>query len=379
MSGSPKTRVPPRMPPVAAARMVEGAVLALDALKTRLMPAPILMSTVFSGGMILARCVSAAAELRVADHLAEGPRSIEDLGRLCDCNVDALYRFLRALAGHGIFEELEERRFQLTRLSECLRSDAPMSVRGWAHYVGVEWYWQLWGALVGTLRNGKTAHENLHERRFFEWYEENPEYAEVFDEAMSSFSRIANPAIVAAYDFAALGTLVDVGGGQGSLLGTILRTCPRLHGTLIDQPKVIEKARRSGELADPELAGRCEFVAGSFFDELPPGRDAYLFKWILHDWSDDEVRRILHNCRRAMGLGAPGGGRGRRLLVVEMLIEPGNQPSPAKLLDVAMLALTGGRERTAEEFRRLFEEAGFLLQAVHPTVSPYSVIEGIAV
>ena len=127
------------------------------------------------------------------------------------------------------------------------------------------------------------------------------------------------------------------------------------------------------------MADRCEFVAGSFFDELPPGRDAYLFKWILHDWSDDEVRRILHNCRRAMGLGTPGGGRGRRLLVVEMLIEPGNRPSPAKLLDVAMLALTGGRERTVEEFRLLFEETGFLLQAVHPTVSPYSVIEGIAV
>lgn len=375
MSGSQR----PRMPPVAAVRMVEGAVQALDELKTRLMPAPAIMGTVLSGGMILARCVSAAAELRVADHLAEGPRSVEDLGRLCDCDVDALYRFLRALAGHGIFEEIDGRRFQLNRLSECLRSDSPTSLRGWAHYAGVEWYWQLWGSLVGTLRNGKTVHENLHERRFFEWYEENPEYGEVFDEAMSSFSRVANPAIVAGYDFAALDTLVDVGGGQGSLLGTILRTCSRLRGTLFDQQKVVEKARRSGELAEPEVASRCEFVAGSFFDELPPGRAAYLFKWILHDWSDDEVRRILRNCRRAMGMGGPGGGRGRRLLVVEMLIEPGNRPSPAKLLDVAMLTLTGGRERTAEEFRALFQETGFLLQEIHPTVSPYSVIEGIAV
>jgi hypothetical protein len=379
MSGSQKPGVPPRMPPVAAVRMVEGAALALDALKTRLQPAPAIMGTVLTGGMILARCVSAAAELRVADHLAEGPRSVEDLSCLCDCNVDALYRFLRALAGHGIFEELDGRRFQLTRLSEYLRSDAPMSLRSWAHYVGVEWYWHLWGSLVGTLRNGKTVHENLHDRRFFEWYEENPEYAEVFDEAMSSFSRIADPTIVAGYDFAALDTLVDVGGGQGSLLGTILHSCPRLRGTLFDQPQVIEKARRSGELADPEVAGRCELVAGSFFEELPPGRDAYLFKSILHDWSDEEVRLILRNCRRAMGMRGPGGGRGRRLLVVEMLIEPGNRPSPAKLLDMAMLLLTGGRERTAEEFRVLFEETGFLLQEIHPTVSPYHVIEGIAV
>ncbi|HEX2570699.1 MAG TPA: methyltransferase [Polyangia bacterium] len=371
--------MPPRMPPVAAARMVEGAASALDALKTRLLPAPAIMGTVLSGGMILARCVSAAAELRVADHLAEGPRDVEELARLCDCNVDALYRFLRALAGHGIFEELDGRRFQLNRLSECLRSDVPMSLRGWAHYAGVEWYWQLWGSFVGTLRNGKTVHENLHERRFFEWYEENPEYAEVFDEAMSSFSRVANPAIVAGYDFAALETLVDVGGGQGSLLGTILHACPRLRGTLFDQPQVIEKARLAADLADPAVAERCEFVTGSFFDELPPGRDAYLFKWILHDWTDDEVRRILRNCRRAMAQGGPGGGRGRRLLVVEMLIEPGNRPSPAKLLDIAMLALTGGRERTAAEFRALFEETGFLLQGIHPTVSPYSVIEAIAV
>jgi hypothetical protein len=369
MSGSQR----PRMPPVAAVRMVEGAVEALDALKTRLLPAQVVMSTVLSGGLILSRCVSAAAELGVADHLAEGSRSIEDLARLCDCNEDALYRFLRALAGHGIFEELEGRRFQQSRLSECLRSDVPMSLRGWAHYAGVEWYWQLWGSLVGTLRNGKTVHENLHQRRFFEWYEDHPAYAQVFDEAMSSFSGVANPAIVAGYDFAALDTLVDVGGGQGSLLGSILRSCPRLRGTLFDQPQVIEKARRSSDLGDPEVAGRCEFIGGSLFEELPPGRAAYLFKWILHDWNDEEVRHILHNCRRAMG------GRGQRLLVVEMLIESGNRPSPAKLLDIAMLALTGGRERTVEEFRALFEETGFALKDVHPTVSPYSLIEAVAI
>lgn len=320
----------------------------------------------------LTRCIWAAAELGVADHLAAGPMPVEELARAVGANADALYRILRALASAGIFEEVNERCFALNRLADCLRSDAPFSMRAWARYTGADWYWNVWSSFMTTVQNGRTIHENIHHERFFEHYAKNPGYTAIFDEAMCSASSLANPAIAGGYDFSAIRSLVDIGGGQGALLAAILQANPALRGTLYERAEVVDRAREAGFLSLPAVAERVSFVSGNVFDSVPSGHDGYLMKWILHDWNDDEAALVLDNVRRAAAPGA-------KLLVAEMIVEPGNDPSAAKLLDLAMLALTGGRERTRIEYRTLLAKAGFDLRRVLPTASPYSVLESVAV
>jgi hypothetical protein len=363
---------PARVPPAAVARAVEHVYNAVGSFQQRILPPEAVMMTAITNGLVVTRSIAAVAELGVADHLAAGPRHVDDLAHLTGAHPGALYRVLRMLAGEGLFVEVEERRFGLGRLGECLREDAPGSLRGWARYAGTEWAWRLWGSLDATLRNGRSMHENVNDMRFFEWHEQNPTYASVFDAAMNSASSMVNPAIVAAYDLADAASLIDVAGGNGSLLSCFLGANPHLRGTLFDRPHVIDVARAAPYLAPPSLAARTSYAAGDFFESLPPGHDVHVLKWILHDWSDEEAGRILANVRRAAA-------RGSRLLVVEMVVEPGNRPSAAKVLDVVMLALTGGRERTADEFRALLATAGFDLRRVVPTASPFSVIEAVAV
>ena len=367
----PASRVPPpsSVPP-AIARFAERTYHALGSLQSRLLPPEAVMMNLING-FGLPRCIWVAAELGIADRLAEGPLDVEDLARAVDANADALYRVLRALASAGIFEEDGERRFAINRLAECLRSDAPMSMRPWARYVGAGWYWEAWGSFMTTVKNGRTIHENVHGRRFFEYYADNHGYTELFDAAMSSASALAIPAIVGGYDFSQLRSVVDVGGGEGSLLAAILHANPGVSGTLYDRAEAVERARHEGPLSDPALAGRVTFEAGDFFASVPAGYDAYLLKWIVHDWNDAEAGVLLGNVRRASSAGT-------RLLVAEMLVGEPNAPTAAKLLDLAMLGLTGGRERTEAAYRALLSEAGFDLRRVFATASPFSVIEGLA-
>jgi hypothetical protein len=201
----------------------------------------------------------------------------------------------------------------------------------------------------------------------FDYFQSHPEEGEIFNDAMTSLSRMAAPAIAEAYDFGRFGKLVDVAGGHGLLLTTVLRRYPALHGILFDLPEVVAGA--GGAIRAAGVEDRCEIAAGDFFRAVPEGADAYMLKSIIHDWDDERAAAILRTCRRAM---APGG----RVLVVEMLVPPGNEPGFSKLLDLEMLAIPGGRERNAEEFRDLFAAAGFELTAVAPTRSPMCVIEG---
>jgi hypothetical protein len=368
---SPPSRIPPpsSVPP-AVARLAEQAYNALGSLQARLLPPEAVMMNLING-FGLPRCIWVAAELGLADQLADTPMYVEDLARAVGANPDALYRVLRALASAGIFEEVGQGRFASNRLADCLRSDAPLSMRPWARYVGAEWYWQAWGSFMTTVKNGKTIHENLHDRRFFQYYADNPGYTETFDAAMSSVSALANPAIVGGYDFSQLGSVVDLGGGEGALLAAILHENPAVRGTLYDRAEVMTRAQEGGPLALPAVAGRVTFATGDFFQSVPSGHDAYLMKWILHDWDDAEAEVILGNVRRAAT-------RGAKLLVAEMVVEEGNGPSAAKLLDLAMLGLTGGRERTEKGYRGLFSDAGFTLRRVFPTASPFSVLEAVA-
>jgi hypothetical protein len=337
------------------------------------LPPQAVMMNLVSGTLLMARTIYVAAELGLADLLAQGPRHVDELARETQTHADSLYRVLCALEGMGVVEQVEERRFRNTALGDGLRSDVPGSARGWARFAGSDFIWEHYGHVLGSVKNGKSVHENIHQMRFFEWYAKHPQAAQSFNDAMTSVSDITNPAVVAAYDFSGIRSLVDVAGGHGSLLAGILQSHSGIQGVLFDQPAVIEGAH-GGPLAEFVRAGRCQLVGGDFFQTLPPALDAYLFKWILHDWNDEEAKRILSVVRKAAG--APG----RKLLVVEMVVDPNPARGlTARLMDVAMLTTTGGRERTAKQYGELFAATGFELKRVLPTMSPYSILEAVSV
>ncbi|HET7062052.1 MAG TPA: methyltransferase [Nitrosospira sp.] len=276
---------------------------------------------------------------------------------------------MRALASVGIFAEVDGGRFQMTPLAEPLRSDAPNSLRDFSIFLGADWHWQAWGDLAGGARTGEPAFEQVHGKAFFEYLGENPGPAQIFNDAMTSLSTAASAAVVNGYDFTGINTLVDVGGGHGLLLASILKENPRMTGVLFDAPSVVAGA--SGVIEAHGVSGRCETLGGDFFVSVPAGGDAYIIKHIIHNWDDDRASTILQNCRQGM---SPSG----KLLVVEMVIPESNAPSPGKLLDLEMLVLfLHAHERTEGEYRALFERSGFRLSRIVPTPSPYSVIEGV--
>lgn len=306
------------------------------------------------------------AKLGVVEHLRDGPRSAEELAGLVGAHPGALYRLLRALASVGVFAE-DDRRFALTPLSDCLRGDRPDSQRAMALAAG-EMFYAAWGELLYSVRTGKSAFTKLHGRPIFDYLADHPDQGRLFDETMVAVHGAETAAMLAAYDFSDVRVLADVGGGNGSVLTAVLRRYANLQGILFDLPNVADRARAAVEAAG--LAGRCRVVGGSFFDGVPEGADAYLLRHIIHDWDDEQAAPILANVRRALG---PGG----RLLVAEFVIPPGAAQPYAKFLDLAMLVLPGGRERTEDEYRALYRAAGFRLTRVVPTAAEVSVIEGV--
>ena len=320
-------------------------------------------------GKWVARAISTAAELGIADRLATGDKTPEELAAVANAHAPSLYRLLRALASIGIFAEMAERRFTLTPLAQCLRSDAPDSVREFARFVGTPGAWRAWEEFPHSVKTGEPGFRKAFGlENPFDYFNTHPDEAAIFDGAMTDNSRQSAPAIAEAYDFGRFRQLVDIAGGRGLLLATILKRYANLRGVLFDLPHVIEGAKPA--LAAHGLDGRCQAVGGDFFQSVPGGAEAYLLKHIIHDWDDDRAVAILRNIRRAID---PSG----RLLIVEMVIGPGNEPSLGKLLDLEMLTIPGGRERTSDEYRDLFTAAGFQLSAIHPTAAPASVIEGV--
>ncbi len=318
-------------------------------------------------GYRLSQALHVAAKLGIADLLAEGPRRAEDLAGVTGSHPSSLYRVLRLLASEGVFEELEDGRFTLTPLAEPLRSDAPNSLRARAIFDGESWNWHPWGNLLHSTKTGGSAFDHTYGVAVFDYLKETPEAATSFDSLMAAQTRPWALSVADAYDFADIDTLVDIGGGYGALLAAILTAHPHLNGVLVDLPHVVAGARPKLEAAG--LAGRCETVAGDFFQSVPDGGDAYMLKHVLHDWDDDRCVSILDKCRRAIS-------NEGRLLVVEILITTGNEPDYGKYLDLNMLVLTKGRERTEEQYRTLFEAAGFTLSRVVATHSELSIIEG---
>jgi hypothetical protein len=320
-------------------------------------------------GYWASRLVHVAAKLRLADLLKGGSRTVEDLASAADVQPVPLYRLLRALASLGIFAETKGRRFKLTPLAATLQTGVPNSMHAWAMMVNEPWMWDSWKELLPGVKTGEMPFLKAHGMPIFQYLEHHPEDLEVFGESMSSLSQAENPAIAAAYKFPKGRTLVDVGGGHGSLLAAILKANPSLKGVLFDQSAVIARAENDKHITAKGIAQRCRLESGNFFEGVPKGGDAYIMKYILHDWNDEECVKILANCRAAMN-------EKGKVLVVDNVVSAGNDPSWGKLLDIQMLII-GGRERTKQEFATLFASAGLKLTRIVPTKCPLSIVEGV--
>ena len=317
-------------------------------------------------GFWISRAIYIIAKLGIADHLAGGPKNAEEIAAATNAHAGAIYRILRALSSVGVLTEDADRRFGLTPLSETLRTDAPGSLRAFATVELGEEHYPAWGELLHSVKTGGVAFDKAFGMPIWEFFARNPENARTFDDAMTNMTLAIKDAILASYDASAIRKLVDIAGGHGSLITAILKSNSEMKGILFDLPDVAEGARKRIEAEG--LSDRCEVVAGSFFESVPEGADAYILKWIIHDWDDERSIAIFKNIRRAM---AEGG----KLLLVEAVVPPGSEPHFSKFIDLNMLVMTGGRERTEEEYRLLLEAGGFKLTKVIPTGSPMSIIE----
>jgi hypothetical protein len=319
------------------------------------------------GGVFVAGAVSCLAQLGIPDLLEQGPKSAEELASQIGAQPRELYRLMRATASVGVLAEGADGKFSQTPMSEVLRSNANPSLRAAAMMSGREWHARGWSQLEYCVRTGKQALDHIHGVPVFKYLEQHPEEGQIFNETMSELSAIEAPAVAEAYDFTGIGSIVDVAGGHGQMLATILTRNPHMKGTLCDMPYVVEGAKNG---ALKPLMERCTVASSDMFTAVPGGADAYIMKHILHDWPDAGCINILKACRKGVN---PGG----KLLVVDHVIQPGNDFHPGKFLDLQMLIFPGGCERTEKQFSELFTGAGWKLSRVIPTRVPESIVEGV--
>jgi hypothetical protein len=320
----------------------------------------------------MTQMISTAARLGIADALAHKPQPVSEIAASAGVHQRSLFRLLRALASRGIFIELEDGCFALTPMAELLRSDAPGSLHGLALYSGhpEQHRYDSWGDLCETIRTGEPAFPRLVGTSPFAYLAGNPDAARAFDAAMASYTAAASKAILTRYDFSRHSHVVDVGGGNGRLLADILRQYRRLRGTLFDLDHVTARARTLFEREG--VSARVNCVGGNFLEKVPAGGDLYILKNILHDWADDRAIAILGACRQAMA-------QGSRLLLVESVLRPGNEPCLGKLMDMNMLVIHGGLERTEAEYSALLRSSDFRLARVSPAGSVVDLIEALPV
>ena len=315
----------------------------------------------------MSQLIYVAARLGVADLLQDGPQSSEAMATQLGVHPQALYRVLRALANSGIFAESADRHFSLTPLAEPLRTEASDSVRGFALMQNMEPRWRAWGSLLYSVQTGQSAFEHVHGMSNWAYYASQPDILDQFNMGMAELTKQTAPGIAAAYDFTGSQTVVDIGGGRGHLLANILELNPQLRGVLMEVPAVIEEARPVLDTAG--VTGRCDCVAGAYLTELPEGGDVYILKSIIHGMTADKALHLLRNCRQSMT--ASG-----RLLIIQVIVPPWDTPARIKMGDILHLVSGGGQERTEDEYRELFEAAGFRLAHVYPTPTAFSILEG---
>jgi hypothetical protein len=322
------------------------------------------MMRMMTGGVV-AQSISVAAELGIADQLARGEKSSSQLAALLNADQQKLHRLLRFLASVGIFQQVNtDGAWHMTPLAGFLLNDAPYSVRAGARMLGR--MSATYPHMTENVLTGKCAYNLAFGRSIFEDLLSKPEDAAIFDAAMNSFHGGETEAVLDAYSYEGIKILADIGCGAGTVLMATLKRYPALRGMLFDQTHVLERTADNVRLAG--LEGRCQMYAGSFFEAIPAGADAYTMRHILHDWADDLCVRILVNIRKAL----PADGR---LLIIEAVVPEGNDPSMSKLFDMFMMIFPDGRERTEAEYRNLLSAGGFTLRSVTPTLSPVSVID----
>ena len=320
----------------------------------------------------ISQAIHVAAVLGLSDRLADGPQSATELARSTGSHARSLYRLLRALATVGVYEELDGERFRNTPLSEALRPDAPASIAGHAAFIGRPYHWQIWSALLHSVRTGENAFLHVHGQTAWEYRQQHPDEGAIFDHAMTTQSRLTAAAVLDAYDYGRFTTVVDVAGGRGAFLAAVLGRWPHLRGVLFDQPHVVADA--SDLLRGAGVLDRCQVVAGDFFESVPGGADAYVLKHIIHDWRDDEAIAILRACHACID------GTATLQLIERVMPAAGEKGSvDASFSDLNMLVGPGGQERTEAEHATLLAAGGFQLVKVVPTATDESVIEAVPV
>jgi hypothetical protein len=334
-------------------------------------PAPADLILQVSAGFIASISLNVAVELGIADHLSGPPRPVADLARATSTNEDALYRILRLLASLGIFTEAAPRAFAHTPASETLRTGVPGSMRDLTRFWSDPFHFRVYAELLHSVRTGEPCADKVLGMPVFDYFSKDARESELFNAAMTSFSAIEVPAALAVYDFSGIGTLVDIAGGHGYMICAILQKYPQMRGILTDLEHVLKGSAENARTFGVE--SRLTTQSCDFFKSAPAGGDAYIMKHIIHDWDDDKAGLILRNIHTALG------PRRGKVILLEMVLTPGNDPHPAKFLDIEMLALPKGRERTADEFGALFARAGFELARIVPTQSPVCVIEAVKV
>ena len=326
----------------------------------------------------IASSIQVAAYYGLTDLLYDGPKSIAELAAATQTHPASLYRLLRALASVGFFEETNtdgaavERRFAQTAFSQCLCQDVPGSMYAMVRQFWSEWEHRSWGELAYSICTGQPAFDHIFGKSCWQYLaEDRPDEGAIFHQSMSAFSQTINEALVQAYDFSGIQTLIDVGGGQGTFLLALLQAHPALQGILFDYPQAVEGT--SELITQARLEERCRVMAGDFLVPLPAvAVDACLLKQVLHDWDDPHCLTILGNCRRVL---EPG----KKLLIAELVLPDSRAPAFGAFIDLEMLLNTYGRERTGQQYRTLLEQSGFTLRRIVPTASSHSIIEGVAV
>lgn len=357
------------LPPVRVVQAIDRVRAGLATLYRSSVPGNIALLELATGAWTT-QVLYVAAKLGLADRLAAGPAHARDIAAQVGADPDALYRLMRALTSRGALKQRRDGRFALTAVGEALREDADGSLRDMVLFIGHPARWADWGSLQYSVQTGRPAAEKLRGVPFFSYLATDPEFAAVFNNAMTAASGLSNDVALQAYDFTDARLVVDVGGGHGAVLTTILRSAPHAAGILYDLPAVVDGAGALFEEAG--VAHRCTVTGGSFLESVPGGGDLYVMKNIIHDWSDAESLIILRNIRTAI---ADGG----RLILLEMVLPERASSFIGHMLDLEMLLMVSGKERTRAEYAQLLRQAGFRLTRVIPTVSPISVIEAHAI
>jgi hypothetical protein len=317
-----------------------------------------------------ARAVYVAARLGLADILSNGPLTADEIAEKCGAHAHSTHRLLRALSSRGLFTEVEPKKYELTGLGAALKTGAPGGARAMVLTIGGDWQWKAWDHFFEAIRTGQPGLRRAFGVGLFEYLAAHPDEGALYDEAMMGFYSAVGPAVVAAYDFSQFKAVADLGGGTGTLLATILKANEKLQGTVFELAYAVPRARQT--LESLGLSARCDVMEGDFFKAVPAGRDAYILSHVLHDWNDERTLSILRNCRTAIA-------QNGKLLIVEAVLPPGDAPHPGKFMDLLMLTVTGGLERTAEEYGELLAAANFKLTRVVRTTIPQSVVEAVPV